>query len=135
MVEDVKATRAAKKAAVKAAREKTKALKAEALLVARRARATSRSRRLTDAPVTPVQPEEVEPVMTYKQLTWNGADRLSISRIELLQKYYGKAIRSNVGDVTSMQRACWAVFHHSASTDSDPDHQFCPNGEESWCKC
>jgi len=28
-----------------------------------------------------------------------------------------------------------AVYHHSISTDSNPDHQYWPPGPDSWCKC
>ena len=42
--------------------------------------------------------------------------------------------RDNIVDVDAMEKAISAIFHHSASTDKDPQHQFCPVGEESWCK-
>ena len=39
--------------------------------------------------------------------------------------------------VTATSRTCaWAIFasiHHCYSTDDWPQHQFCPEGEESWC--
>ena len=43
-------------------------------------------------------------------------------------------IRDNIVDVDAMEKEISAIFHHSASTDKDPQHQFCPVGEESWCK-
>ena len=52
----------------------------------------------------------------------------------LLQKYYGKAIRSHVNNVEGMKGAVWALFYHSLSTDDNPQHQFWPTGERSWCK-
>ena len=54
--------------------------------------------------------------------------------IDLLQTYYGNAIRSHVEDLEGMKRACWAVFYHSVSTDGNPQHFCCPEGTESWCK-
>ena len=54
--------------------------------------------------------------------------------MDALGVFYGSAIRENIGDVDAMEKAIWTIFHHSASTDEDPQHQFCPVGEESWCK-
>ena len=66
---------------------------------------------------------------------WGGRrNRLTKNAILLLQKYYGKAIRSHVNNVERMKGAVWAVFYHSLSTDDNPHHQFCPTGERSWCK-
>ena len=61
-------------------------------------------------------------------------ERLTDKTIKLLTRYYGKAIRSNTGDCTAMQDAVWAVFYHSQSTDSNPQYQYCPSGQRSWCK-
>ncbi len=33
-----------------------------------------------------------------------------------------------------MTTACWAVYYHYISTDADPQHDFCPDGDDSWCK-
>ena len=46
--------------------------------------------------------------------------------MDALGVYYGGAICDNIGDVDAMEKAIWAVFHHCASTDEDPQHQFCP---------
>ena len=54
--------------------------------------------------------------------------------IKVLQQYYGKAIRENTGHLERMTDACWAVFYHSLSTDSNPRHYCCPKGTDSWCK-
>lgn len=53
--------------------------------------------------------------------------------IQNLQRYYGNAIRRHKGDVAAMKNACWAVYYHSVSTDSEPKHQCCPVGKGSWC--
>ncbi len=47
------------------------------------------------------------------------------------QNYYGSAIRNN--DVKGMQSAIWAILYHDASSDQQPDHQYCPMGPQSWC--
>ena len=54
--------------------------------------------------------------------------------IKVLQQYYGKAIHENTGHLERMTDACWAVFYHSLSTDSNPRHYCCPKGTDSWCK-
>lgn len=50
-----------------------------------------------------------------------------------LQKYYGRNIRRNVGNLDSMVRDCWACFYHSCSHDGDPQHDHCPTGPDTWC--
>ncbi|GBL78986.1 hypothetical protein AVEN_48947-1 [Araneus ventricosus] len=32
-----------------------------------------------------------------------------------------------------MRQAIWAIFMHKLSTDENPQHGFCPIGEDSWC--
>ena len=63
-----------------------------------------------------------------------GKRQITDKTIKLLTCYYGKAIRSNTGDCAAMQDAVWAVFYHSQSTDSSPQHQYCPSDQQSWCK-
>jgi len=63
----------------------------------------------------------------------DGKGRLTDKRIDKLQVYYGKAIRQNTHDIDCMQNAVMAIWHHSKSTDEEPDHDLCPPGEESWC--
>lgn len=50
-----------------------------------------------------------------------------------LQKYYGRNIRRNVGNLDGMIRDCWACFYHSCSHDGDPQHDYCPTGPDTWC--
>ena len=69
-----------------------------------------------------------------KQVRMKEKGRLTDKNIKKLTKYYGKAIRSNIGDSAAMKDAIWAIFYHSQSTDSMPQHQFCPSGQRSWCK-
>ncbi|GFT97511.1 uncharacterized protein TNCV_386821 [Trichonephila clavipes] len=64
----------------------------------------------------------------------SGRGRLTDAEILLLQKYYGLAIRRNVGkSVADMSKSIWAIYFHKLSTDENPQHSLCPMGEESWC--
>lgn len=72
-------------------------------------------------------------------------NRLTDSAIDKLQLYYGRAIRANTVKLSSdaattkkclegMKKAIQAVLHHSViSNDDSVRHQYCPDGEESWC--
>lgn len=53
--------------------------------------------------------------------------------IDELSTYYGLAIRRNSDDVDKMRKAIWATIKHKMSTDSEPQHDDCPEGAESWC--
>ena len=64
----------------------------------------------------------------------SGRGRLTEKVIELLQAYYGMAVRSHPGNLQDMARAIWAGLMHRVSTDDKPQHQFCPPGLTSWCK-
>ena len=63
----------------------------------------------------------------------SGTGRLPKKVIDKLQKYYGMAIRSNVGDLRGMMMAVQATLHHITSTDDRSVHHMCPEGENSWC--
>jgi len=63
-----------------------------------------------------------------------GKGRLTQSRVNDFQTYYGKAIRSNRGNLEEMKRGVWAIFYHYSSTARNPQHHCCPPGERSWCK-
>lgn len=54
-------------------------------------------------------------------------------KIDLFQKCYGKAIRSHKQTKEGMRAATWAILYHSASSDENPQHDYCPEGEDSWC--
>ena len=62
-----------------------------------------------------------------------GQGRLTNSRIGKLQVYYGRAIRDNTHNIESMKKAVFAIWHHTKSTDGNPDHDLCPSGADSWC--
>ncbi|XP_069694387.1 uncharacterized protein [Periplaneta americana] len=67
-----------------------------------------------------------------KSLTGRG--RLTDTEIDLLQQYYGLAIRRNAGKtIKDMQQAIWAIYFHKLSNDDAPQHGLCPPGEDSWC--
>ena len=66
--------------------------------------------------------------------TIGGYGRLTADRIDKLQTYYGLAIRRNKDDLDGMRKEIWAGLYHSASTDDQPQHQFCPDGPDTWCK-
>ena len=62
-----------------------------------------------------------------------GKGRLTDGKIDVLQNYYGLAVRENLDDVNKMATAIKGVVYHVASTDSDPQHHLCPDGNKSWC--
>ena len=62
-----------------------------------------------------------------------GKGRLTDSKIDVLQNYYGLAIRENLDDVTKMANTIEASLLHVASTDTNPQHHLCPDGPNSWC--
>ena len=62
-----------------------------------------------------------------------GTGRVSKRRIDKLQVSYGKEIRGNTYNFESMRQAVIAIWHQPKSTDENPDHDLCPQGEDSWC--
>ena len=62
-----------------------------------------------------------------------GKQRLTGARINSYQVYYGKAIRSNLGNVDAARNAVLAIYYHSVSTDEQPQHHLCPDNSQSWC--
>ncbi|KYN11794.1 hypothetical protein ALC57_16049 [Trachymyrmex cornetzi] len=63
-----------------------------------------------------------------------GKNKLTAKFVDKLSIYYGLAIRRNSNSKDDMKKAIWATFYHYGSTDSKPEHHFCPEGLESWCK-
>lgn len=61
-------------------------------------------------------------------------EKLKPATIEKLQTYYQIAITGNRGNLRDMYTAIWASYFHSCSTDGAGSHNFCPPGQESWCK-
>lgn len=66
--------------------------------------------------------------------TIGGRNRLTDNLIDTFQRYYGKALRQNKGDLPGMEKAVKAIWNHYASTEETPLHDYCPEGPDSWCK-
>ena len=64
---------------------------------------------------------------------FGGEQRLTDSKIDILQNYYGLAVRSNLDHVDKMATAIKTTLFHVASTESNPQHDLCPDGDNSWC--
>ena len=62
-----------------------------------------------------------------------GKGRLTDGKVDVLQNYYGLAVRENLHDVDQMAKAIKASLYHVALTDANPQHHLCPSGNESWC--
>ena len=58
---------------------------------------------------------------------FSGKRRLTDGKIDILQNYYSLSVRGNIHDVREMAKSI------KASTDTNPWHHFCPDGEDSWC--
>lgn len=69
-----------------------------------------------------------------KRKSLGGRGKLTGKMIDKLSVYYGLAIRRNHDSVEKMRNAIWATYYHYSSTDENPQHQYCPSGEESWCE-
>ena len=65
--------------------------------------------------------------------TIGGKGSLTDKVIDSLQLYHGQAIRNNTSSVEQMKNAVMAIWRHMGSTDQEPQHELCPNGEHSWC--
>lgn len=57
--------------------------------------------------------------------------RLTDNAINDIQKFYGFAIRRNIGSIKNMKKAVWGEYFHLQSTDGQPTHRLC---SEQWCK-
>lgn len=66
--------------------------------------------------------------------TIGGRKRLSEANINLIQLYYGLAIRRNTESLEKMKAAIWGEYFHLGSTNAKPEHGLCPKGEDTWCK-
>ena len=66
--------------------------------------------------------------------TIGGHNRLTDNLIDIFQRYDGKALRQNKGNLPNMQKAVKAIWHHYAWTAENQMHEYCPEGNDSWCK-
>lgn len=62
-----------------------------------------------------------------------GKGKLTNVVMKRLTNYYASALKENAPNVPAMQKAVYSSLLHSYSTDEEPRHQACPQGELSWC--
>ena len=93
----------------------------------RKARKASKNR-----PAVEATPDITKTVA--KKVRIGGKGGISEKKYKTLQQYYGNAIRENASDLEGMIKAWSAVYYHSISTYSMPQHDFCPQGVGSWYK-
>ncbi|KAM7303206.1 hypothetical protein ISCGN_013186 [Ixodes scapularis] len=62
-----------------------------------------------------------------------GKGKLTNVVMKTLTNYYACTLKDNAPDVMKMQRAIFASMFHMYSTDEEPRHVGCPDGEDSWC--
>ncbi|GFU84916.1 uncharacterized protein TNCV_3132521 [Trichonephila clavipes] len=65
--------------------------------------------------------------------TWRLLEPTVYLRDQIIQNYYGIAIRNNVGNLQKMMSSVIAAFFHCVSGKT-PLHGQCPEGSESWCR-
>ena len=64
-----------------------------------------------------------------------GKGKLTEKIINLLQNYYGMAIRKNTKTVSEMRKAIGAVLYNcSKSSSKESRHLYCPKDKNTWCK-
>jgi len=59
--------------------------------------------------------------------TIGGRGRLTDQLMNIMQNYFGLALRNNLSSVEEMQRAVLAILYHRASSDKNPMHQYLLN--------
>jgi len=69
-----------------------------------------------------------------KGIGGKGKGKLTDELIKDLTLYYGLAIRRHPDLAEEMKKAVWATFLHKCSKDDKLMHEYCPRGENSWCK-
>ena len=62
-----------------------------------------------------------------------GKGKITKARMKKWSAHYRNAISENVGDVTAMRNRVWAILYHSQSTAESLQHQYGPEGSDSWC--
>ncbi|CAB3252833.1 unnamed protein product [Arctia plantaginis] len=71
---------------------------------------------------------------TNKGIGGKGPGKLTDKVIQETTKFYGLAIRRHPDSLEDMKKEVWATYYHKCSSDKNPQHQFCPEGEDSSCK-
>ena len=69
----------------------------------------------------------------HKGIGGKGQGKLTDKLINDLTAYYGLAITRHTDSQEEMKNAIWATYHHKCSTDTAPQHDYCPTGADSWC--
>lgn len=68
----------------------------------------------------------------------HGKGQMTEEMMRQFQSYYGKAIReyakSGSSNIESLQRSILSILYHYTSCDSNPRHDYCPTGHDTWCK-
>ena len=54
--------------------------------------------------------------------------RLTIAKCDVIQNFYGGAIRDNKDDPEAMSKSVWAILKNYSSTPAGPKHEYCPKG-------
>ena len=68
-----------------------------------------------------------------KTVSMQGVNGMTEATSRTMARYYKGAILNNAGDVDGMKKDIFAIFYHTISTDRVPRHEFCPEGEYTWC--
>lgn len=68
-----------------------------------------------------------------KEKKLGGKGKLTDNLIIQLSNYYGLAIKNNNNSIENLKKAIWATYFHKCSSDDNPQHDHCPEGENSWC--
>jgi hypothetical protein len=63
-----------------------------------------------------------------------GKGSISKRLINSVQGYYTKAICDNLDNLSEMKKAILAIYYHILSDDENPQHEYCPMKEDTWCK-
>ena len=63
----------------------------------------------------------------------SGRGKLTKEVQDKLSAYYASQLKSNAPVVKAMRDGVYASLFHMISTDADPHHKYCPDGEKSWC--
>ena len=58
-----------------------------------------------------------------------GKGKLTNTKIDTMQNYFGIALGSNVGNLAAMKSACMALMYHICGY-----HDNCPKSEDTWCQ-
>ena len=75
-----------------------------------------------------------QPDATAKLVSMQGGGGMTEETTRILTRYYKGAVLNNTGDVDGTKRDIFTIFYHTISTDEDPHHELCPEGEDAACR-